>query len=276
MHVEQARGITQSAIETLSEQLAQGRSEQLQTYLALMSRFHHYSFNNLILITSQRPDATHVAGYQTWRSLGRQVSRGEKAITIIAPLLSKRADAGSTTDQDQQPHRIVGFRAARVFDVAQTTGLPLPAPVLVGGDPGCYLDRLRATIRNHAITLDEQPMPPGRSGFSTGGRIVVASGLSPAETFSTLVHEFAHELLHQAGPKPGVTVRETEAEAIAFVVTRAIGLDTSTASSDYISLHGGDAQTLADSLETIQRTAHRIIAAIQPATATSEPLQAAA
>jgi hypothetical protein len=276
MHVEQARAITQSAIEALSEQLAQGRSEQLQTYLALMSRFHHYSFNNLILITSQRPDATHVAGYQTWQSLGRQVRKGEKAITIIAPLWSKRADAGSTNDQDPQPHRIVGFRAARVFDVTQTTGLPLPAPVLVGGDPGDYLERLRATIRNHAITLDEQPMPAGRSGFSTGGRIVLASGLSPAETFATLVHEFAHELLHQAGPKPGVTVRETEAEAIAFVVTRAIGLDTSTASSDYISLHGGDAQMLADSLETIQRTAHRIIAAIQPATATSEPLQAAA
>jgi hypothetical protein len=276
MNIEQERAITQGAIETLGEQLAQGRSEQLRTYLALMSRFHHYSFNNLVLITTQRPDATHVAGYLTWQSLGRQVNKGEKAITIVAPLWSKRAEARLAIDHDQQRAHIVGFRTARVFDIAQTTGQALPTPVLVGGDPGGYLDRLKATIRKHGITLDEQPLPPGRSGFSTGGRIVLASGLTPAETFSTLVHEFAHELLHQAGPKPGVTIRETEAEAIAYVVARAIGLDTSTASSDYISLHGGDTQTLADSLETIQRTAHRIIAAIQPASVTSPPLQVAA
>lgn len=136
-----------------------------------------------MLIVSQKPDATHVAGFKTWKSLSRFVKKGEKGIVIIAPMLIKPKEV---TD------------------------------------------------------------------------------LSPAEEFSTLVHELAHEMLHRRDgeQRPSKTVRETEAEAVAFVVSQAIGLEAGTAAADYIRLYDGDTDTLAASLDRIQKTAAAIIEAI--------------
>jgi hypothetical protein len=101
---------------------------------------------------------------------------------------------------------------------------------------------------------------------SYGGRIALLPGQSKAEEFSTLVHETGHELLHKAGRRTATTktVRETEAEAVAFVVGKAVGLITGTASADYIQLYHGNASLLAESLEIIQQTASLILAALEP------------
>src|SRR5258705_2283670 len=101
--------------------------------------------------------------------------------------------------------------------------------------------------------------------MSYGGRIAILPGQSAAEEFSTLVHEASHELLHKCSRRTATTktVRETEAEAIAFVVSQTIGLDAGNAAADYIHLYNGNAALLAESLEVIQRTSALILAAIE-------------
>jgi len=150
--------------------------------------------------------------------------------------------------------------------VAQTDGAPLPEIGSVNGDPGCYRERLEQFVREQGITLDYSADIAPAKGLSEGGKIRLLPGQAPAETVATLVHEIAHERLHRAARRASTTkrVRETEAEAVAFVVCQAIGLETGTASADYISLWNGDAAVLLESLELVQRTAMEIIAAIMP------------
>ncbi len=122
-------------MENLSESLAQGQSGVLRNYLAAMGKFHRYSASNILLIITQRPDATRVAGYQTWRKLHRHVTRGAKGIMIFAPLLRKTVDANECGIKTYREN-LVGFRAAVVFDVADTEGNPLPALSKCEGNPG--------------------------------------------------------------------------------------------------------------------------------------------
>ena len=109
--------------------------------------------------------------------------------------------------------------------------------------------------------------------MSYGGRIAVLPGQEPAEEFSTLVHELAHEMLHKAERRTATTktVRETEAEAIAFVVSQTIGLDAGRASADYIHLYHGNAALLTESLEVIQRTAALILSALETKEEAEQP-----
>jgi len=156
---------------------------------------------------------------------------------------------------------VVAFKAACVFDVSQTDGDPLPEFSRVNGDPGLHRERLKDLIVARDITLDYSDTIGGADGLSTRGRIVIRSGLEPAEEFSVLAHELAHVLMHH---EDGITpeskqVRETEAEAVAFVVCQTVGLDTNSAASDYIQLYQGDRDTLVASLERIQRTATTIV-----------------
>ena len=149
-----------------------------------------------------------------------------------------------------------------VFDVSQTSGRPLPAPAQAKGEPGEHLARLEAHIQKLGIRLQRLPAWVGAEGASAGGEIAIRSDLAPAQRLSVLVHELAHELLHQGRNEQKAAthaVVETEAEAVAYVVVQALGLDSATAASDYIQLHGGDRATLAASLRRIQQTARRIL-----------------
>lgn len=265
-NAERARNLSESALAQLTEQLEAGNSEQFTAFLNAMSRFHKYSFGNIMLIMAQRPDATHVAGFHTWKSLGRTVKKGEKGLLIIAPMLlkSKEREEHERGQDESQDRPRLRFRAVHVFDIAQTEGDPLPEPAKVCGDPGDALGRLETAIRATGITLEDSEELGGAEGVSTGGRILIRPGQMPAERFSTIVHEWAHELLHQieGAERPPKVVRETEAEAVAFVVGQSIGLDTGTASADYIRLYQGDAETLAGSMDRIQKTAAVIIQAV--------------
>jgi hypothetical protein len=101
--------------------------------------------------------------------------------------------------------------------------------------------------------------------MSSGGRIHLLHGLSPAMEFTTLVHEYAHELLHRADDRPASRdTRELEAEAVAFVVGTAVGLGVADASRDYIHLYHGDRETLVGSLNRIQRAASAILITLAP------------
>ena len=262
MKAEEVRKATDAALERLAESLNAGQSDALTTYLAAMAKFHRYSFGNVLLIVSQKPDATHVAGFHTWRKFDRFVKKGEKGIAIFAPMMLKRRDAQTDEEREQ---KVLRFRVVYVFDISQTDGEPLPEHARVTGDPKHHLKRLKDFVAQKGIMLNYALMiGGGAEGVSRGGEITILSDLPPAEEFAVLVHELAHEMLHHGDDRKDFskTVRETEAEAVAFVVTQAVGLSNSTASSDYISLYAGDAKVLADSLDRIQRTAASIIEAV--------------
>jgi antirestriction protein ArdC len=254
-----ARQQASQALDRLIAAVGTGQSHQLRAYLAMLGRFHRYSCANVFLIGLQCPGATHVAGYRTWQGLGRQVRRGEKAIRILAPVLRR-----ASRDSQEEEEAVVAFRTASVFDVSQTSGEPLPEFARVGGTPGKYAGRLQRFIRSKGIALRYSNALGPAEGVSSGGQIVVRSDLDSAAEFSVLVHELAHEMLHRRVEGTSRTVRETEAEAVAFVVCEAIGLKAAAAASDYIQLYQGDKATLVESLGRIQQAAAEIIRNIRP------------
>ncbi len=263
-------------IKLLIEQLEAGHSEALTNYLTAMSRFHSYSFGNVLEIARQMPSATRVAGFWTWKNLSRSVMAGQKGIRILAPIVGVRRKKDSEAQKDitKQSERILlGFRNAYVFDISQTDGVDLPEMREVSGDPGESIDRLAAFLKSKGIAVSYSENIAPALGMSYGGRIVLLPGQSKAETFSTLVHEAGHELLHRSERRTATTktVRETEAEAVVFVVGKAVGLVTGSASADYIQLYKGNASLLAESLEVVQQTAGVILAALEPPLAENGP-----
>lgn len=257
MKSEEVHRIIHNALDRLDAALAEGHSEALSRLLAAMARFHRYSWGNVVLIASQRPDATRVAGFHAWKRLGRSVKAGERGIAIRAPMLYRRSSGQGGPDDEEEALR---FRLAHVFDITQTEGEPPPEIESPVGAPGSALPRLLSFAEQCGIVILYEELV-GAEGVSSGGTVRIQRGLAPAEEFSTLVHEIAHELLHQ-GPdavRDTRTVRETEAEAVAHVVCQAVGIGSTAASRDYIHLHQGDRELLARSLRRIQRAAAAIL-----------------
>lgn len=285
-------------LKTLTDQLEQGVSDIFQSgqyaaYLTAMSKFHHYSFGNTMLIFMQCPNATHVAGYHDWRrNFGRQVKRGERGITILAPCPYRRreeveetAPDGSTATTIQLVQR-VGFRTVTVFDVSQTEGKPLPELVhkLTGG----VVDYERITeaishLSPYPISIEAFPGAAfGCCNFAER-RILVQPDMSQVQTIKTMIHEVSHAKLH--APKEGAapeenrseqrSSREVEAESVAYVVCQHFGIDTSDYSFGYVAgwSRGKDLTQLRASLERIRDTAAELIDSIDPPKELSQPVQ---
>jgi hypothetical protein len=263
MKFDVATKLAEQGIDQLAEALGQGRSDTLEAYLSVLAKFHRYSFQNSMLIAFQCPNASHVAGFNAWKKLGRQVVKGAKGIAILAPCVYRSKD-DEASDCDKKAV-VKGFKVVHVFDVSQTEGDELPQFAAIDGDPGELIGRLELVIGQHDIALSYDYIPSGALGVSEAESIVIRPDLPPAERFAVLVHEFAHGLLHKGERRQDTTktVRETEAEAVSFVVCQAIGLDCSTRSADYIQLYRGTTETLAESLEYIQKTATHILASIE-------------
>ena len=253
-------------IKALIEQLEKGKSEYLTAYLSAMARFHRYSFGNILSIARHRPDATQVAGFHTWIAVGRHVLKGQKGIPIQAPMTVSRRerDEGIGVQDGNHERKLIGFRTVYVFDIAQTEGAELPSPAIVSGEVGGHHDRLVELVAEQGIELEYNEQIAPTQGVSFGGRIVLLPGQSKAEEFTTLVHELAHEILHHGERRAGTdkAVRETEAEAVAFIVSCAVGLDNGCASADYISLYSGNAELLTESLAVIQQASTTILNAL--------------
>jgi DNA primase len=221
---------------TLTEQIAALRTGQdWQQWLAVAARFHNYSFNNVLLIAAQRPGATAVAGCEAWKTLGRQVDKGERGIQILAPVVRRTASAdppaadppaaeggGSpTSDQignDRQERalaggarRVAGFRVAYVFDVTQTSGAPLPdRPVprlLAGQAPAGLWDALAEQVHARGFALQRGPCLGGVANGLTNyltRTVTVRADVDDAQAVKTLAHELAHVLLHDPTAPPTV------------------------------------------------------------------------
>ena len=266
MNREEAMEMTDRGVEELIAALEQGKSEQLLEYLAFQARFHQYSFSNCLMIALQKSDATFVAGFQRWRQLGRFVKKGEKGILILAPLVRRKsAEATSSEDSDDGRSRaVVGFRAAYVFDVSQTDGAELPEFSSITGDPGERLDQLKELVVSRGVELRYEESLGGAQGVSEGGKIAVLQGLLAFGGVCRAGSRTGPRALHRTDRRKETTtrVRELEAEAVAFVVTRAAGLDGLVRSSDYIQLYGGDKELFLASLSHIQRVASDLIGSL--------------
>jgi hypothetical protein len=171
-------------IKLLIEQLEAGQSDALTNYLTAMSRFHNYSFGNLLEIARQMPTATRVAGFWTWKNLGRSVNAGAKGIRILAPIVGVKRKKDSEAEKDitkQNTRTLSGFRNTYVFDISQTNGVDLHEMHVVSGDPGENIERLALFLKSQGIQLVYNEKIAPALGMSYGGRIALLPGQSRAE-----------------------------------------------------------------------------------------------
>lgn len=265
MKKDEVKKLIEQGVRELNDALAMGDSKQLQEFMAVMAKFPRYSFNNCLLIALQKPDAQMVQGFHAWKNAGRWVKKGEKGIGIVAPMVyrNKEEEGG-----DGEERALRGFKVVHVYDVSQTEGKEMPEFARVTGDAGHYIDAVERVIRSKGIELVYEEIGSGADGLSCKGKIVVDPSVEGAERFAVLTHELAHELLHadkQKRIQTTRTIRETEAEAVAHVVCRAVGLDSTTHSADYIRLYSGDMDVLAGSLDGIQKAAANILELLESA-----------
>lgn len=298
---------TDERVAELTERLENGvkelyASDNYAQYITAMAKFHHYSFGNALLILFQCPQATNVAGYNTWKQLGRQVKKGEKGIMILAPCnfraslqrekidpLTGQAllgpDGKPLTEKVKiSPNR---FKIAHVFDLSQTEGRELPQIGVseLTGDVADYngiYNRLTALSPLPVVQEDFQRSAKGYTSF-TENRIVVKPGMSQVQTIKTLVHEITHAKLHKPDdildvPRQDERRRkEVEAESIAYVVCQHFGIDTTDYSLAYVAgwSKGRELTELKGSLNIIHATAGEIIDAISPPPAPERTLEQA-
>lgn len=291
----QEKEAAESKLDTIMKSLEEGvekvfTSEQYQMYLQTMAKFHNYSFNNTLLIAMQRPDATLLAGYQTWqKKFHRHVKRGEKGIKIIAPVPVKEKRQVEKIDEetqeivigiDGQPEtetveRILPrFRVTTVFDISQTEGEPLPTLEVneLVGDVFIYEDFMKGLEEISPVPFQFQEIDSGAKGYYSNAEKLVAiqTGMSQAQTMKTAVHETAHAILHDRDvmEENGITkdrmTKEVESESVAYVVCNHFGLDTSDYSFNYVAGWSSDKEMpeLRSSMDTIRLTSSQLIADI--------------
>ncbi|MFZ0668437.1 MAG: ArdC-like ssDNA-binding domain-containing protein [Acidimicrobiales bacterium] len=221
----------------LLSQLAEGiqrltSSDEWQRHLDFQSRFHRYSFGNVLLIAAQSHEATQVASFLTWRKTERFVRKGEKAIFILAPMVYKNPE-GHESDED----RIIrGFKWVPVFDVAQTDGEELPSICsrLAGDDPEGLLAQLVAVAQCVGYSVDDAELSGGSNGDCNFElqRIRIEVSNSPVQRIKTLAHEIAHAILHEGFKDRRLA--ELEAESTAYVVCASLGINSDDYSFGYV------------------------------------------
>jgi antirestriction protein ArdC len=233
-------------------------SDDWQKMLDLNARFHQYSLRNCMLIGSQFPTASRVAGYQTWKGMGRQVRKGEKGITILAPCVVKKED-----EQGEKHSQLVGFRCTHVFDVSQTDGDDLPevtSSLLEGNDKYDLWDLLAKQVAAAGFQLlrGECDGANGRTTW-TERTVTVRADVSQAQAVKTLAHELAHVMLHE-GSLACRGSKEIEAESVAYLVCQTAGLTTDEYSFPYIAgWSKGDPKQVQASAETAVKCARQIL-----------------
>ena len=255
-----------AGVELLASDIESGHPEVLSECLKAMARFHTYSFGDVLLISTQRPTATQVAGWRGWNELGRRIKQGEKGILIFAPILAEPKKPANT-DADSEPaepqQELLGFRQVRVFDVSQTEGEAVST-----GDQFSNLDLSEvltkliefAGSQGFQIEYSDQIAPA--QGTSYRGLIRLMPDMEAEETVSVLIRELALQMLYETQRRSFVTrdVLLREAKAVAFVVCNALELDTEPAEN--IQLYRSNLNLLAESLEVVQRTSSVILGAL--------------
>jgi antirestriction protein ArdC len=281
---EQRREQAEQLQASIAEQVEQLRdSDAWQRFLTFAQAFHDYSLNNVLLILSQLPTATRVAGFRKWQDLGRQVRKGERSIKIFGYAERKAREDENTEGMKRNAKGepvVPYFPLLSVFDIAQTDPTeewtdPDLAHRLTGADELGIYAATAEYLTGQGWTVTREPIPGDTNGYTTMDstrRIVVDADLSDAQAAKTILHEAAHALLHEADAEGEYVahrgVKECEAESVAYVVAGIIGLDTSAYSIGYVAgWTDGDAAVIRDTAANVLRTAHKIVDAITDAAA---------
>ena len=274
---EERRAEAEALQASIAEQVEQLRESEAWTrFLDFARVFHRYSINNLLLILSQRPDATRVAGYRTWQSVGRQVTKGQRGIRIFGGRDVVTREEDERTGEETE-HRTRRFFPVSVFDISQTEPVDPdaddPSAIahrLTGDDPLGILAAVVDYLTAQGWTVERETIAGEVNGYTTTDgtrRVVVDADLSPAHAAKTALHEAAHVLLHaEEDPAEYVEhrgVKETEAESVAYVVAGLLGLDTSAYSIGYVAgWPQGDAETIKATAARVLRAAHTLADAL--------------
>ena len=263
------------------------QSESYAQYLQTMSRFHHYSVNNQVLIHMQKPDATLVAGFNKWKNqFGRNVIKGEHGIKIIAPTPFKKKieqekldpdtqlpmlDADGKVITEEKTIQIPMYKPVTVFDVSQTEGRPLPQLAHdLSGNVANYDVFMEALRRSSPVPISIEVMGGGMDGYFDLEHqdIAIRKGMSEVQTVSAVIHEMAHALLHnrtkdteEKTPELSRSTEEVQAESISYAVCAYYGIATGDNSFGYIASWSKDKTLpeLRESLEVISKTADGLI-----------------
>lgn len=263
-------------------------SDNFKRYLSCLSKFHKYSLNNTLLILAQNPNASLVAGYNSWaNNFNRHVNKGEKGLMILAPITEKIKKLADKLDENGNPvlnedgesikeekeFNITRFNTTTVFDIAQTTGDPIPS----------YIEELRGTSDAAVAFIetikeeseipiefksmeDDENLKRGAKGYYSpiDDKIVINDEMGDIQKAKTLAHEYSHSLWHKKTDKDK-DQKEIEAEANAFVICNHFGIDTSDYSFGYIASYTNqDLEALKDILNQIQSSSHEIIEKLEP------------
>lgn len=276
--------VMSSNLDEIMKSLEDGVKDFMETdtykaYLRAVGKFHNYSMNNVMLITMQRPDATLVAGYNTWKkSFNRNVKRGEKGLKIIAPMPvsvekeEDRVDQYGNTYKEKVTVTVPRFRAVTVFDVSQTDGDPLPdiSPAELKDEVNNYSVFVKAVEKASDVPINFIGIEGSAKGYFNvaNNEISVARGMSESQTLKTLIHEIAHSVLHNkdnGGVFIDTKTKEVQAESVAFSVCSHFGIDTSEYTFPYVTAWAGDKdlKTLRNSMDTIKDTASLLIHRIE-------------
>lgn len=258
MHNETLQKTLKQALENLAQEMKEGRGQALLQVLEGMGKFHQYSARNVMLILMQHPGASLVAGIKRWNELGRRVKKGEKGIAILAPTYRKETTEDPETGLPQERRNLIGFHTRYVFDISQTEGDPIAF-----GSATPRGEELYRTLRAACpAVVKETPLPAGCFGKTDGKTIHLSSFLSADLKAETLIHEWAHTLLHFEGEQRDRATEELEAEATAYAVGKQLGLSMDE-SRDYILAYRGTVEKLEASLERIQQAAKKILLAVE-------------
>jgi len=245
----------QSHLEELAQATDEARkSKEMLRYLDFCAKFHNYSPGNIWLILLARPDASLVAGFHKWKSMGRFVRKGEQGLPILAPILVKQEDEDGLEKQV-----LIGFKVVYVFDVTQTDGEPLPEPPdWKSAENNLELnERLIQYANSQGITVSFKTLPREIQGVSKGGAI----DIDLAAGTKTLIHELAHELMHKGKDNiQSREIKELQAEAVAYIVSRHFGLG-GLKSANYLAFFEVTPEQLLANMEIIRSTANKIITA---------------
>lgn len=248
-----------SEINALCEALAGDDITALLAYLRVMAQFHQYSYWNVVLIRWQRPDATRVAGRQTWKKLKRRIISGDRGIEIMVPNLPQWAFRLPPAKKVRL--EVNGFHPGNVFDVSDTEGEPLPEFPAASANLGPYLDAVRRAVAASGIALKYVQRLSGDDRLPSGDTIELLTGATPCEEFVALTRRYAKQLLRRQ-TKSGSPYRpmvDSQAEAVAFLVGCVVGLDMAAVRADYHPLYSSGPDLFRGSLGRIQRTARDLL-----------------
>lgn len=252
--------------------------EKYKAYLDFSSKIPRYSFNNMMLIYMQNPNATYVAGLKTWNSLGRKVIKGESPIKILAPMQKKfkeEIENEQGKKDFQEVTKIVGFTTVNVFDVKQTEGMPLPLNSVVPGnvEPSDFAEKIYEPLKeklNHELPITEKTLDSeGLYGFYNPreNSITLNDQYDVTNKLTTLIHEYAHSLFHSLEGKykdSRKDVKETQAESLAYLTCKYFGLDSSRFSFPYLAAYAQNCdEVLLQYQDEIQKEANILISKIE-------------